>query len=75
MVYGFMKQSGGHLRIYSEFGHGTTIHLYLPRAEEEPGSPPDRNMPVAATKVADPGAIPCWWSTTTRRSGVSQRKR
>lgn len=56
MVYGFMKQSGGHLRIYSEFGHGTTIHLYLPRAEEEPGSPPDRNMPVAATKVADPGS-------------------
>ena len=31
MVYGFAKQSGGHVRIYSEEGHGTTIRLYLPR--------------------------------------------
>jgi len=33
MVYGFVKQSGGHVTIYSEFGHGTTINLYLPRAD------------------------------------------
>jgi PAS domain S-box-containing protein len=31
MVYGFVKQSGGHVRIYSEVDHGTTIRLYLPR--------------------------------------------
>lgn len=44
MVYGFAKQSGGQVSIHSEAGQGTTVKLYLPRAETaaEPKAPPPR---------------------------------
>ncbi len=35
MVYGLMKQSGGHVSIYSEEGQGTTVRLYLPQVQTE----------------------------------------
>jgi PAS domain S-box-containing protein len=44
MVYGFVKQSGGHIKVYSEEGHGTSIKLYLPAAS---GSA-DASIPVVA---------------------------
>ena len=43
MVYGFAKQSRGHVRIYSEVGHGTTVTLYRPRSASDLSVAPQRN--------------------------------
>lgn len=55
MVYGFVKQSGGHAKITSDVGRGTTVRLYLPSAAEArimPGGLPDSGVPVAGPDLA-----------------------
>jgi PAS domain S-box-containing protein len=47
-VYGFVKQSGGHVKIYSEFGEGTTVKLYLPRLHGEHATAADAPAPKIA---------------------------
>jgi len=49
MVYGFVKQSGGHIDIYSEEGHGTTIKLYFPQAVAEAQPSADTAPSVSIT--------------------------
>lgn len=57
MVHGFVKQSQGHVRIYSELGQGTTVKIYLPRsteAEDVPANPAGTDVSALPLPRAEP---------------------
>lgn len=52
MIYGFIKQSGGHVKIYSEVGQGTTVKMYLPRLLQETSEDDDSGSLTAGFETS-----------------------
>ena len=67
MIYGFVRQSGGQVRIYSEARAGHDDVPVFP-ARRMPRRSANRRHPTARRRCRRWTARPCWWSTTSRRS-------
>ena len=65
MIYGFVKQSGGHIKIYSEVGHGTTVKLYLPKLKEKYIDAPVQNTVELQERLHNELALHPMATTTT----------
>jgi CheY-like chemotaxis protein len=70
MVYGFVKQSGGHVKVFSEEGHGTTIRLYLARSRGAAGN--DAGIPTAALRRGNETILVVEDDALTRQFVTSQ---
>jgi signal transduction histidine kinase len=74
MVYGFVKQSNGHIKIYSEEGHGTTVKLYLPQAAGVPDAPATETG-ISGSKHGDESILIVEDDTLVREYVVTQISR
>jgi len=83
MVYGFVKQSQGHVKVYSEVGHGTSVKLYLPKAnataamataEAAPDAKQHRNGHETILVVEDDPAVRTVTTTILESLGYQVRQ-
>jgi CheY-like chemotaxis protein len=70
MVFGFMKQSGGHINVYSEIGIGTTFRLYLRRADADVGA--EAVLPAALVRGSGETVLAVEDNASLRRVVVRQ---
>ena len=71
MVYGFVKQTGGNVQIYSEVGRGTTVRVFLPLAENV-GQSRGRAVTPARPRTCRRAPKPSFWSRTIRVSAGAE---
>jgi PAS domain S-box-containing protein len=74
MVYGFVKQSGGHVQLYSELGHGTTVRVYLPSRGENTGTEARRGDVSAARPASSETILVVEDDPRVRRVSVRRLK-